>query len=256
MLERERQDRILKRLETTAFAPVSDLVLLTSVSEATIRRDLEKMQAEGLLRRIRGGAQSLTDIEEKPGLGEAPLSVRNIQFRREKQRIAEFAASLCGDDDLVFIDGGSTTYFMAPFLKVKKLRVVTSSFALAGELSTSRTCTVLLPGGIVYADSGLILDPFDNTFYDNFEADTAFMGAGAVTVKGIENRDMRVIRAERKMIAHARKRIILADSEKFKRTGSLLLCPLDDIAMIITDTGISENLRQAFRLANIELVIV
>ena len=260
MLERERQDMIVARLAEAPYAPVGELVSITGASEATIRRDLTKLQRAGLLKRIRGGAQLAERTETSPILGEASLSERTIQNQDSKRRIAEFAASLCDDGELIFVDGGSTTFLMAPLLRMKRLRVVTNSFALAaalaGTLAGAKSCTVLLPGGILYPDSGLILDPFDNSFYENFEADTAFLGAGAVTAKGIENRDIRVIREERRMIAHARRSIVLADSDKFTRTGSLLLCPLDHITMIITDSGIPERARQALLSANVELVVV
>ena len=272
MLERERQDRIVARLAESAFAPVGELVTITGASEATVRRDLGKLEEAGLLKRIRGGAQMAGSARPNPGLGEAPLSERNIQNREGKRRIAEYAVSLCTDNELIFVDGGSTTFLMGPLLRSKRLQVVTNSFALADALtrplvgalagthptepSEAGSCSVLLPGGVLYPDSGLILDPFGNSFYENFEADKAFLGAGAVTVKGIENRDIRVIREERRMIAHARKTIVLADSEKFTRTGSLLLCRLDRITTIVTDSGIPEGTRRALLEAEVGLVIV
>ena len=257
MLESQRQCRILEHLDSRSIASVADLAEVTDSSEATVRRDLDKMQIGGLLRRVRGGARILErQSEEEHAPGEASLSVRNTQFREQKRRIAEYAAALCGPDELIFVDGGSTTYQMLPFLKAKKLKVVTNSFAIAAELSQSRSCTVMLPGGIIYPDSSIVLNPFDNSFFENFEASRAFMGAGAVTDRGIENHDMRVIRAERKMLEHSRERIILADSSKFGRTGSLLLCPLTRIQKIITDSGIPDHARKTIQSVKIELVVV
>ena len=257
MLESQRHRKILEFLDTRGIAAVADLAEVTGSSDATVRRDLEKMGREGLLERVRGGARAAirrSDDDSAPG--EVPLAIRNTQFATEKQRIAGYAAGLCREGELIFVDGGSTTYHLLPFLKSKRLKVVTNSFAIAAELSPSRSCTVILSGGIIYPESGIVLNPFDNSIYENFEASMVFMGAGAVTERGIENNDMRIIRAERKMLEHSRERIILADSSKFGKTGSLLLCPLEKIDTIITDSGIPDIAREMAISAGIAVIVV
>ncbi len=163
---------------------------------------------------------------------------------------------MCLRGETIIIDGGSTTYRMVEFLTPLKLKIITNSFAIAEYLVKHSENSVYLPGGIIFPESQLILDPFDEDMYRNFRASKVFMGVGGIGTQGVTNKAINLIRVERLMIDQADKLIILADSSKFETAGDLLLCGFDRIAVIITDSGIPEEAKGLLKAHDVEVVIV
>jgi DeoR family ulaG and ulaABCDEF operon transcriptional repressor len=246
MLAIERRAMILRLLRQDGVAPLTDLRRLSGASEATVRRDLAHLAAEGLIERVRGGAVASSPTRPI----EVPLEERAGIAAEHKRRIARRAAELCTDGDTIMVDGGSTTLQLAPFLHGLRLRVITNSLALAEQLSRGSTCTVILGGGVVQPESRLILDPFREDPFSDYSASTAFMG-----VFGLDESDGLLIRTERAMIARARRLVVLADSSKFGMRGSLHLCGFDRITTVVTDNGITEPWRALLAERGVELVV-
>jgi DeoR family ulaG and ulaABCDEF operon transcriptional repressor len=240
MLERERQELILRLLRQSRFATVTELVAASGASEATVRRDLGRLEQMGALRRIRGGAEA-AEVRQAP---QQPFELRKGLLLEKKRAIGRRAAALCQDGETVFIDGGSTTYQMAEFLRSSRLQILTNSFAIAQVLIGCSANTVILAGGVVYPDSQLILDPFQEDAFRNYYASKVFMGLYGIDELGATNTDLLLIRTEKAMIDHARELVILADSSKIGRRGSLKLCAVEQIHTFITDGGIGEAQRQ------------
>jgi len=257
MLEPERHELILRILLQGRFASVSEIADLVHCSEATVRRDLAKLEAAGKLHRVHGGAElakTVGDISEPTA--QLPFEYRKGILLEKKRLIARKAASLCTDDDTVIIDGGSTTFQMVEFLRETRLKIITNSFAIAEVLLKHSQNTVILNGGIVYPDSQLILDPFQEEGFRNYSATKVFMGVYGIDELGAANTDMLLIKTERAMIERGKELIILADSSKFNRRGNLLLCGFDKISTIITDRGISEQQREMMLAKGVELILV
>jgi DeoR family ulaG and ulaABCDEF operon transcriptional repressor len=267
MLEGERHRIINNLLSLKGFVRVGDLVDRTGVSEATIRRDLTRMEKEGLLRRVHGGAElspaaggqrtgKAPGRQEVDGSGfELPLESRKNLHVREKGRIAAAAVSLIEDGETIIIDGGSTTFHMLESLMSKQLTVITNSFAMAGFLVKNSRSQVIVPEGMIYPDSQLILSPFETAVLQNYSASKVFMGAEGIDAKGITNTNALLIQAERAMIERASELIILADSSKFHRHGHLRLCGFDKVSIIITDAGIDTDSKQTAEAAGVKIII-
>ncbi len=288
MLAAERAALILRVLERDRFAAVGTIAGLAASSEATIRRDLARLERDGLVRRVRGGAErasggheagfepsaaarepSTAAREPSTAAAQVPFEKRLGILMEKKRRIAAAAAALCADDDAVMIDGGSTTFPMAEFLLPLRLRVITNSFAIAERLVGRPRAeygrpraeygrwagTLILTGGVVYPDSLLVLDPFAEEPFGNYGASKAFMGVYGIDKTGATNTEALLIKAERSMISRAREVVILADSSKFGRRGSLFLCGYDRIATVITDGGISESARQTLAERGVRLIV-
>jgi DeoR family ulaG and ulaABCDEF operon transcriptional repressor len=251
MLAAERRAMILRLLRQDGIAPLADIRRLSGASEATVRRDLARLAAEGLTERVRGGAVAPASTRT----AEVPLEERAGIAAEHKRRIARRAAELCADGDTIMVDGGSTTLQLAPFLRGLRLRVITNSLALADELSRGSACTVILGGGVVQPESRLILDPFREDPFSDYSASAAFMGVFGIDESGATNTDELLIRAERAMIARARRLVVLADSRKFGMRGSLHLCGFDRISTVVTDAGITEPWRTLLAERGVELVI-
>jgi DeoR family ulaG and ulaABCDEF operon transcriptional repressor len=257
MLEPERHELVLRVLRQGRFASVLDIAELVNCSEATVRRDLTKLETAGKLHRVRGGAE-LTQASEDgfDASAQLPFEYRKGILLEKKRSIARRAASLCTDGETVIIDGGSTTFQMVEFLREAHLKIITNSFAIAEVLIKQSQNTVILNGGIVYPDSQLILDPFQEEGFRNYSATKVFMGVYGIDNLGSTNTDMLLIATERAMIDRGKELIILADSSKFDRRGNLFLCRFDKISTIITDSGITERQREMVQANKVELIVV
>lgn len=267
MLEREREEVIIRHLQRNRFASVHNLVALTTASEATVRRDLQRMDSNGLLKRVRGGAEYLQVAAARPDINAAwtrarwtgdssPLRTRISINDVQKRRIAAAAAALCDDGNTLFIDGGSTTYYIAEFLTTQNLTIVTNSLAIANQTYYSLGCHTIVAGGIIDPLSELVFDPVGRDFFSDYSADILFMGVGGITEHGITNTHGRVVQTARQMIAHAARIVVVADSSKFRASGHILLCGLDRIDTIITDAGVSDADRERTAAADVELIVV
>ena len=255
MLSAERQDVLLGVLRRNRFASVGELAGVARSSEATIRRDLGRLEETGLVRRVRGGAELAEEREPDGAADQLPFEYRKGIQLENKRLIARAAAALCAEGETVMIDGGSTTYQMTEFLRDKRLQVITNSFAIAKDLARGSPCTVILSGGVVHQDSQLVLDPFGEDMFANYTASRLFMGVYGIDETGATNTEALLIKTERAMIDRARTLVVLADSSKFDRRGSLLLCGFEKINVLITDAGIQARHREMLQSRGVQVIV-
>ncbi|GAB1483975.1 DeoR/GlpR family DNA-binding transcription regulator [Treponema sp.] len=255
MLERERKETILRLLDLHSFANIHDVVEATGSSEATIRRVFIEMEKEGLLRRVRGGVE-LVKERETSGFKEPSLNSRVSVNHEKKRRIARKAASLIQSGDTIFIDGGSTTFHLTEFISTLSITVVTNSFAIAEHLVRHSNCTVIVPEGSVNTNSLLILNHLSADPFENYHASIAFMGIEGITENALTNSEPLVIQAERAMIAHSQRLIVLADASKFGKIGSLMLCPVEKVQSIITTQDADPLITEKLKDKGVEIIQV
>ncbi|HVO40688.1 MAG TPA: DeoR/GlpR family DNA-binding transcription regulator [Spirochaetia bacterium] len=255
MLPAERRDVVLRVLRRGRWASVAEICEATRSSEATVRRDLALLSDAGLIRRVRGGAELSDEGAAASAIAELPLEDRKGILAEKKRAIAKAAAALCEDGETIIIDGGSTTYHMVEFLRDRPIRLITNSFAIAAALVPGSRCTLILNGGIVNMESQLVLDPFGGDVFGNYSASKLFMGVYGIDDTGATNTDSLLIKTERAMIERAKDLVVLADSSKLDRRGSLFLCGFDRIKVIITDSGISQEHRDMLGSRGVRLVI-
>ena len=240
MLEKQRQQLILDILAEQRFASVRALSSDLGASQATIRRDITKMAAHGLLNRIRGGAEVVEDSAGRDGRGRVKGSVFLASKEKNvanKRLIAKRAAELCGEGESIIINGGSSTYMMGEFLADRKLNVLTNSFVLAQYLSENSLNRVTVPGGEIYRRQGIILSAYENDTIQNYHGSKMFMGSPGVSGQGVTESDPLLIRAEQKLKKQADSLIVLADSFKLGKSSNFILCPLSELDVLITDSN-------------------
>jgi DeoR family ulaG and ulaABCDEF operon transcriptional repressor len=254
MHESERHRIIQSAVQDRPVATVADLVALTGASEATIRRDIATLHVQKKLRRVRGGAESIHP-PQFVGIAGRPFSVNETMNIAQKRAIAREAAALCQDGDAIIINGGTTTFQMVHPLSARRCQVFTNSFPVAEHLLKHSKNTVLLSGGTIYREQNIILSPFDNDVTKNFAAQRMFIGAHAIGSLGVMESDPLVIQAEHKMIGQADELIVLADSTKFRKRSSLILCPLARVTTVITDDGITDREAQMLDDAEVRLIV-
>lgn len=254
MHEKERHRIILSAVQEKPVVTVPELVELTDSSEATIRRDIAALHLQKRLRRVRGGAESITPPQFM-GIAGRPFSVNETMHVAEKRAIAREAVELCKDGDPIIINGGTTTFQMVHHLANRRMTIFTNSFPIADHLLKHSKNTVMLSGGTIYREQNIILSPFENDVTRNFYAKRMFMGAQGLGPLGLMEGDPLLIQAEQKLIDQADELIVLVDSSKFKQRSSLILCGLPRISTVITDAGIEDRDARMLENAGVSLVV-
>ncbi len=254
MHESERHRIILAEVNQRSMISITDLKDLMGASEATIRRDLVRLDKKGLLSRIRGGAEPLTMPSVSPLLGK-PYNFNESVNIIQKQAIARIASEMCQEGDSIIINGGTTTFQMMHSLKKENLNILTNSWTIADYLHRNTKNVVTLPGGTLYRDQNIILSPFHDGVSSHFLASTMFIGAQGISPKGLLESDPLILHGEQKLLKQAERIVVLVDSAKFKARNNLILCSLQQIDVLITDDGIDDNSRNMLKEFGIELKI-
>lgn len=253
MHERERWQLILTRLRERGIVRVADLVGVTGASVATLRRDLAKLEDSGQLRRVHGGAESVAS-------GQTPLTATSFDASQTinadlKRAVAARAALLCEDGASIILNAGSTTWFLAQCLRGHRMQVLTNSFPIAQELIAHSMNRVVLPGGELYREAGIILSPFDEDAIQHFAASIMFMSCYSVTPLGLIESDPLVARAEAKLLSRTDRLVVLADSSKFESRGNMVVCPLSRVTTLVTDTGAPPAMLDRLRAEGVEVIV-
>jgi DeoR family ulaG and ulaABCDEF operon transcriptional repressor len=255
MHERERHQLILRQVRTRGFLPVRELQAATGASPATLRRDLTRLAAGGAVRRVHGGIEAL-ETSGQPQIASRSIDVRRALNADRKRRVASAAADLCEDGESIIINAGSTTGFMAEYLRHRNMQILTNSFPIAYELIAGSANRVVLPGGEVYRDQGIILSPFEEDAIQSFTAAKMFMSCYAITAMGIVEDDPLVARAEAKLLSRAEELIVIADASKFEARGSIIVCPLKRVHTLITDAAAPQPILDQIRSEGVRVVTV
>ena len=254
MHERERWHIILTKLRERGIVRIADLSMLTGASVATLRRDLAKLEDTGQLRRIHGGAER-AEVSGQNELTATSFGASQATNALEKQAIACRAADLCEDGDSIILNAGSTTWFMAQCLRNHRMQVLTNSFPIAQELVAHSANRVVLPGGELYREPGIILSPFDEDAIQHFAAGKMFMSAYAVTPLGVIESDPLIARAEAKLLNRTERLIVLVDSSKFVARGNIVVCPLTRVSTVVTDIGAPAQMVDHLRSVGVEVIL-
>lgn len=256
MINHKRHKRLLKLLNEHSQASVQELTEWLSASAATVRRDIGWLAAKNQLTRTRGGAAKLQTKKRQFTLSSETFQ-NNIQnHAAEKRAIARYASGMCNDGETIIINGGTTTYMMVEFLVDKQLKILTNSFLMAERLLLSSDNEIILPGGKVYREQNVILSPFDNDITQHHYAAKMFMGVYGLSLLGLMEADPLLIQAEKRLISQTDELIVLVDSSKFARRAGLILCGLNRVSCVITDTGASDGAVQALEHEGVKVVTV
>lgn len=251
MLAEERQGRILALLRARGTVRTSELMALFGVSRETIRRDLLELEERGLARRIHGGAAL------QPAGLEPPFSVRATSNLDEKRAIAAACAELVREGDVVLLDVGTTCLEVARALRGRaRITVMTNSVPAALELVHDPEIRVFLTGGQLRPGELSVSGTLARAAVAHHYADRAILGAGGLTVhEGLTDYHVEEAELRRLMIEHARQVIVVADHSKFGVVAFTRIAPLDDIDVVVTDDGLSEEVVRQFREAGVDVVV-
>jgi len=242
-------NQILELLAEQEKIEVTALSDQLGVSQVTIRKDLDNLEQKGIVKREHGFAilSTTNDI-----LG------RLAYHYEEKTIIAKKAAALVHDGDTIMIESGSCCAILADTLTEckKNLTIITNSAFISDYIRHRSGCQVVLMGGIYQSDSQAIVGPMVRQCAENFYVDHFFIGVdGYYEQIGFTNQDQMRAQAVRDMAAQADKVIVLTESEKFVKRGTVPLNLKDKVTMVITDEHITDEMKESLEQKHIEVVI-
>ncbi|WP_214745209.1 DeoR/GlpR family DNA-binding transcription regulator [Exiguobacterium sp. s189] len=233
MLTKQRHQLILQRLSEQKVVKLKELVDLTNSSESTIRRDLTDLEAEGYLARVHGGATLIATPDEEPTFEE-----KRDRFVDEKVAIARKAATFIEDGMSIYLDAGTTTQAMVPFLEGKNIVVVTNSLPIANELFDLDIKTFVIGGELKRSTQALVGYNARESMM-NYRVDLAFLGMNGIDLDaGYTTPDPEEALVKKTAIELAQTSYVLADASKIgKRTFSRVATL--DAAQLITSSDAS-----------------
>lgn len=251
MLSQERQSQIISIMEKEHVIKITDVVKKFHVSHETVRRDLETLQEQGLVKRVYGGA-ILTE-----GIPSIPVSSRpGGHGYGERRAIGKSAAGLVHDGDTVLLAMGSTILEVAKNIRhIKDLTILTNSISVLNELVDSDVTLYLLGGHVSSAehhmDGQLALQTLQS-----FNVDICFVGAGGVTIEtGVSDYSYEAAQMIQTMLTRAKRTVLVAQSEKFGKNCFSVACPLNTIQTIVSDNNLSKDYIKTIQEMGIQVIL-
>ncbi len=237
-------------LDRTNVVKVSDLSGRFKVSEETVRRDLERLEQDGVVRRIYGGAVRVSGRAME-------LSFQKRQTRNldQKRRIANLAKDLLADGESVVLDSSTTALEVARALPHMRLTVLTNSVSTVLELA-NKDINVMSTGGMLRQNNLSFVGPIAERALDGYYVDKALISCRGLSVReGATDASDLEVELKRRMLHAARRVIFLVDSSKFGQVGFCSICSLRDIHTIVTDSKVSPHAVAELQDSGVEVLI-
>lgn len=247
----ERRGQIAELISRQRTVNNAELMERFDISIETVRRDLEYLEQQGVLRRVYGGAVANMSLSSEPEYGS-----RSQANPQQKDAIAREAAKLIQPGDAVYLGVGTTVQAMAQHMKnIGPITVFTNALRTAVELSDIPGCTVIVCGGQLRSKE-LTLSGFPSEEnLTHFNVDKAFVGIGGITEEGITDFHIGEARVHRQMLTNARQSIVLADASKMGVRGMNNVCSLDRIHTVITDNDSPKPMVKALEKAGVKVIV-
>lgn len=259
MLVTERRSRIMSEVRRRGAASVSDLAVSLGVSEMTIRRDLDSLDADGLLDKVRGGAMT-PHTAERPDFD---FTTQSTRFLAEKRSIAARAAELVEPGMAIGLGGGTTTWALAQELRrIPELTIVTNSIPVADVFARPDRSdepylqTVVITGG-VRTPSDALVGPVAVRALESLHCDLVFLGVRGIDVQaGLTTSNLLEAETNRALVAAGREAVVLADHSKWGAVGLTTVVELHEVDRLIIDDGLAVDAQDTLREHVGELWIV
>lgn len=251
MFALERQKRILELLSQNGSVSVSKLSAEFSITEETVRRDLEKLEKQEQLLRTHGGAVPIDS-----GAYELSLEKRKNTNTDIKVKLAKIAAEQVFPGDTIFLDASTTTFFMARELKkMKNITIVTNSIRVINELSSQSDIKVIAVGGQVSNNQSFVGSMAENTIEENYFANKMFFSSKGLTLDGgvLESNEQECA-IKQKMLKNSGNVFYMCDKSKIGRIGFAKLAAFEKVDYIITDGDFDDKWTNTFAETDVKVL--
>ena len=251
LLVAERRHRIVDLLREHGRVTVDALAARFGISLVTVRNDLEWLEKAGALERTHGGALLRRDDDDQP------LTVKRTLHHAEKVRIARVAAALIRDGETIILDSGTTTAEIAKQIRkldLHSINVITNALNIATLLANVPSVRLIMPGGMLRPESYSLSGHIAEAALANLQADRLFLGAdGLDPGRGVMTPHLAEAQLNGKMIASSRQVIAVADSSKLMRRNISLIARVEQLHMLITDSGADPEVVAELRRRGVEV---
>jgi DeoR family glycerol-3-phosphate regulon repressor len=246
----QRHQDILGLAKHKAFLSTDELTRTFGVTSQTIRRDINELCDKGLLRRYHGGAGPVSSVEN------VDYSARQVLHHEDKKRIARMLAEQIPDNASLFINIGTTTEEVAKALNHhRNLRVITNNLNVAAFLSDNPNCEVIVAGGVVRSDRGIIGESTID-FIRQFKVDFGIIGISGIDSDGtLLDYDYREVRVAQAIIENSREIFLATDHAKFSCKPMVRLCQLSEIDALFTDRPPPEEIQSIMQKGKVRLFV-
>lgn len=246
----ERLDEIVKLVSEFEKIDVNTLSDKLKVSKVTIRKDLDKLEMKGLLHREHGYAVLNSGDD---------LNVRLSFHYDTKRKIAQEAAKIVADNETIIIESGSTCALLAEEIcrTKKNVKIITNSYFIADYVRKVDSCKIILLGGEFQNDSQVTVGPLLKEMIQFFHVEHAFVGTDGYDEElGFTGKDLMRSEVVQYMSEASDKMIVLTDSSKFDKRGTVKRFGLRQVSQVVTDQAIPTAAVQRLKAANIKLTLV
>jgi DeoR/GlpR family transcriptional regulator of sugar metabolism len=253
VLPAKRHLELVQLVRARGQMTVNELSSHFGVSGDTVRRDLDLLASQGLLKRTHGGAVAMDNLLHQDSAFMQRMSTRVPA----KKRIARAASQLIGDGETLLLNGGSTTRLFAAELSGRRnLTIVTNNLTVPTTVAAECVRDVYVLGGQYKGDAQLTIGPVGFVLTGSITVDSAVIGVGGITVKeGLTTTLLEEASMILGMIDAARRTIVLADASKLGRSVFAQIAPLECIGVLVTDEEPPNDLAHALKEARVQLII-
>ena len=251
MTEAQRHQILLELLAQTGFVTVEQVIARLGVSPATARRDINKLDESGKLKKVRNGAEGIS--QQRPRW--SPMNIHQAQNHDEKVRIARAASQLVNPGESVVITCGSTAFLLGREMCGKPVQIITNYLPLANYLIDQEHESVVIMGGQYNKSQSITLSPQDseNTLYAGHWMFTSGKG---LTAEGLYKTDMLTAMAEQNMLNVVGKLVVLVDSSKVGERAGMLFSRAEQIDLVITGKSADPTILQKLEDQGVKILRV
>jgi len=252
MLAQVRRKNIIELLEKQGSVKADALGRLLNVSLMTVNRDLTLLEKQGLVKRTFGGAI--------PAYHTSIIQSWNQRLKtnpEEKTKMAQKAMELIQTGDAVFLDGSTTSMFLAKQIKdFKKITVVTNSLAIANELDGTSGITLISTGGEYKSETMTWVGPYAELMLKDINFDKVFFSSDGIHLKrGISEIYADNVSVKKAVIEASREVILILDTSKFDKVFLAKIADLSQIDFLITDKPVDKDIQEGFDKENIKVIV-
>lgn len=248
-----RRELLLELIKRNGKMSLKEMIEATGSSEATVRRDLDILEkSELIIRTIGGAVYEGTVTQVSP---EKSFADKSLEFRREKERIAEAAASFVKEGEVVCLTGGTTAYFIARALKrMQGITVVTNAVNIAMELADAEGVQVVVIGGVMRQKSYELIGPLAESVIGNLNISLMFLGVNGVTPQhGFTTHSELEARVAQLLMDRSSRIYAVFDHSKFMKSALFTIAPLSRADGIVTDRKPDPRLMRACEEAGLDV---
>ena len=248
----DRKKFIVDYLEENYSVKINQLSKDLKVTRETVRKDLYELEKQGLIRKVLGGA-----VIENSKL-KSTYEKRKLENYEEKQMIAQKAISFIEPNDSIYLDYGTTVYYLAEeILKMGNVTVVTNSIQIVNLLLKNPTIDIIVLGGLLRKNEDSLSGSFGLSNMDKLSVNYGFFSGGGVDPEfGLTNHNLGEAEISREMFQKSQTKIVLVDHTKYRNVSLNQVAETKDIDFIITDQSVTEKDKELFEQLEVELISV